>query len=179
MLTYPSIIIIAGNGKKVGKTHFASILIRHFSKFFPLAAVKICPHFHEQDSDTVYLVKNERFEIIRETRIDRNKDSSKLLAAGATLAFYLQVEDVNLPEAFEALQQFIPENMPVVYESASLRRLVIPALFFIVTSQEKKDIIPPLQGLRGLEDRWITNSAGSFNCNPSEIQFSGNKWSLI
>ena len=75
-------ILIAGNGRNVGKTTFATEVIRHLSKSNTVIGIKISPHIHGINEGLVVIHKTNDFVVVEE-RGHNKKDSSLLLQAGA------------------------------------------------------------------------------------------------
>lgn len=138
----PNLLLIAGTGNKAGKTTLACRIIEQFSKS-GIISVKITPHFHETTPGLIVLVDKQGYSIYEETDNGINKDTSRMLKAGAARVFFAKVTDNNLTEAFSDIMEFIPEGTPVVCESPALRYFVNPGLFVIMQSDEannNKDI---------------------------------------
>lgn len=125
----PNLLLLAGNGRNVGKTFLACKIIRHFSQKEEVVGLKISSHFHAfNESDLIF--KNDRFIITDEKQIN-TKDSSLMLQAGAKRVFFVMVEKENLEEAFEYLKNQLSEKT-VICESGGLHEFVIPGLFLFV-----------------------------------------------
>jgi hypothetical protein len=136
MLHIPRLVIVAGTGRKVGKTTVACRIIKSFSKS-NITAVKISSHFHEPQEHLKLIHRNSDYVIWEELSSQGSKDSSQMLAAGATRSFYIQAEkDASVP-AFEKLIDLLPYSGPVVCESPSLARGVMPGALIIVSGDEE------------------------------------------
>lgn len=138
MLHIPRLVIVAGTGRKVGKTTVACRIIESFSKS-NITAVKISSHFHKPQEHLKLISRNSDYIIWEELSSNENKDSSRMLAAGATRSFYIQAEkDASVP-AFEKLIDLLPYSGPIVCESPSLAKGVMPGALIIVSG----DVSPP------------------------------------
>jgi hypothetical protein len=83
-----------------------------------------------------------KFEIFREYSTEREKDSSRMLKAGASMVLYIQVRAGFSGEAFQHCLKYIPDNSPVICENGNLAHYVDPGLkIFIHGKAGKKE--PP------------------------------------
>ncbi len=127
MMKLKSWLIISGTGRNCGKTTLACSVVGQFRDLNPVA-VKISPHFHELDEEEDILLRTQDFVLIREHRIT-DKDSSRMLQAGAVESYYIQTADKAVPEVLSELVKRIGSDRPVICESGGLRRVVEPGLF--------------------------------------------------
>lgn len=129
---HPEFIIITGSGKKVGKTHLAAALIRHFSPIVPVTGLKISPHHHDSLGRVELLTKEDPFRIFRELDV-HGKNSGMYLRAGAAESYFMETEDAFLLPAF----RFFLENCnlsghPVICESGALGRHIQPGILIYI-----------------------------------------------
>lgn len=140
MKHYPNIILIAGNGRNVGKTLLSCRIIKHLKEANDVYAVKISSHFHELDQQALIINETEDFSIVKETLITK-KDSSRMLGAGATAVYYVQCKNNNLLKMFEQLLTHLPIDKPVIIESGGLYNYIDPQTLYYIkgddTSKEK------------------------------------------
>lgn len=134
-LKLPNMLLVAGNGRNVGKTWFSCRAIKHLAKSTKVSAIKISAHFHPFN-EIELIAKNERFVIIEEKQIN-TKDSSLMLQAGAQKVYFIMAAQENLNEAFSQLQALLP-NHAIVCESGGLHQMLTPGLFFFINQKEKK-----------------------------------------
>jgi hypothetical protein len=132
---YNNVLIIAGTGRESGKTTIACLIIETFRHLKPVA-VKISPHFHEATDGLINWHIDENFNIYRETSLIGYKDTTRMLNAGAADAYYVQAYDKNVIEAFRLVIRNIPEDIPVICESPSLAKYIIPGVLFIADNKE-------------------------------------------
>ena len=171
-IDYPNLLLIAGNGRNVGKTYFACRVIEMLSETSPVTGLKITSHIHEHNSDDV-LIKDKHYVILQEKQIT-GKDSSLMLQAGAKQVLFVMVEPKYLPEAFEKLSAYLPET-PIVCESGGLHDIVRPGLFFFI--QLKKTPIRKAQHL--IHNPIIVQNDGeNLTFDYTKIQLNNNKFSL-
>ncbi|WP_423128219.1 hypothetical protein [Gaoshiqia sp. Z1-71] len=130
MKYYPNILLIAGAGRNVGKTMLACEIISHLSMSADVTAIKISSHFHPVEDGQKVIANTKNYHIIEEN-LHTEKDSSRMLRAGAKKAFYIQAKENNLQDAWDILSAEITD-CPVVCESGALHKLIKPGLFFFV-----------------------------------------------
>lgn len=173
MLSLPQLLIISGNGQKVGKTTLACRLINSFATKCDITAIKISPHFHSFGYDLPAIAKNEEYHIFQEIFDAKTKDSSKFLKAGARKVYLIFTEKDALANAFSELLKVLPEKKPIICESGGLAHIVKPGLHLHVKGAGKteKDVDKP----NDLE--W--NSDGvSFDFPLHKIQWDTDHWRL-
>lgn len=135
MVQIPQLLLIAGNGRNVGKTTLACKIIRRFAGETDVTGLKITPHFHPViEADVVY--KTDNFVIVNEKQIS-SKDSSLMLQAGAKQVFFVMAKREFFHEAVEKLLQLLPKNL-IVCESGGLHDWVTPGLFFMVKHKNEE-----------------------------------------
>ncbi len=132
---FPNILLVAGDGRNVGKTYWCCRCIEHLSSKSEVVGVKISPHFHYYDANNL-IVKTDDYVIIRETNIN-NKDSSLMLQAGAGKVYFVMCKRDKIGEAFESLKSLF-DNKVVVVESGGLHKVISPGLFFYIIDKGKK-----------------------------------------
>ncbi|MBK3519280.1 hypothetical protein [Carboxylicivirga marina] len=142
MKNYPNIILIAGNGRNVGKTLLSCRIINHLASLTEVYAVKISSHFHELDKQAQIIIRTKDYCIVKET-LKTRKDSSRMLDAGATDVYYVQCKNENLSQMFEHLQGFLPNDKPIVIESGGLYNYIVPHVLYYIKGEDslKKHVI--------------------------------------
>jgi hypothetical protein len=96
-----------------------------------------------------------------------------MLQAGARESLYLQCEDHAVPEAFEKLLNFLPEDAPVVCESGSLAKSIQPGLHLFLGNGNKNS------KHQESADRLVYFNSEVFDLNIDQIKFDGNTWKLL
>lgn len=134
MPNIPNLLIIAGSGTKSGKTTMACKLIEQFREF-SITAIKITPHFHDTTPGLKVVCKEPEYEIYEETDSDSNKDTSRMLHAGASKVYFAKVYDDKLLLVFNKIKELIPARTPIICESPALAYYVTPGVFIIMTSE--------------------------------------------
>lgn len=132
-------LIVAGTGRKAGKTTIACRIIGDFIAK-GLMAIKISSHFHDPQEHLNLIYREKDYTIWEEMSSTSGKDSSRFLAAGALRSFYIQAEKGASAPAFFRLLEIIPDNSPIVCESPSLAREVIPGVLIVISGGSSPDI---------------------------------------
>lgn len=171
-IDYPNLLLIAGNGRNVGKTYFACRVIESLSKQSPVTGLKITSHIHENNGNDV-LEKDKHYVILQERQIT-GKDSSLMLQAGAEQVFFVMAEPEYLSEAFEKLSAYLPES-PIVCESGGLHGIINPGLFFFIQFTGT-----PIKKSHHLIHNPIIvhNDGENLTFDYTKIQLNNNKFSL-
>ncbi len=133
----PNMVLIAGDGRNVGKTTFAIKIIRHLSKRKGVIGIKVSPHIHNLNDDLKLIYRTPDFMVAEETARSM-KDSSLLLQAGAEKVYFIMAKDEFLEQAFSIIASRLDHDI-VVAESGGLIELITPGIFFFV--RKKNDQI--------------------------------------
>ena len=129
MHTLDGMLMIGSAGSNVGKTELACTLLGRFSKSCDVIGIKVttirdkegqCPRGGEgcgvcSSLEGVY-------SIVEEFDSSSEKDTARLLAAGASRVFWLRVREEHLLEGITALLDVIGHNVVSICESNSLRQ---------------------------------------------------------
>ncbi len=145
---------MGGTGRDTGKTTLVEKLLLKFSLQEPLTAVKVSNIKPENRSFHGHNVERSSVKVLcqKEWRTDGNKDSMRFLKAGAQTSWFIQTEDVFLPETFPKIQAVLEESPWVVCESNSLRNFVKPGLFIMVKGKSDTFGKKNVRGLLQLAD---------------------------
>ena len=149
---YPNILTVSGTGRKVGKTTLACSLIKRMSNHEKVIGIKISPHFHEVDYHSSLTEKPQSFAVYEEDRIDRGKDSSYMLAAGADKVYYVQTHDEYLGEVWGFLSGVLEKDAPVIIESGRIHNLVRPGISLLLTIQDEYGQTLKMEKITGQSD---------------------------
>ena len=174
----PHVLMIAGTGRNVGKTTLACRLITQTAKKFAVTAVKISPHMHQQEEPGEVLAETNDYLLLRERGSNSTKDSGRMLAAGATEVFYLQLRHRNLTTEFLKFLQHLPSSQPVIIESGALLELAQPGLFVLVKNKNGPAEKPGLDSLGHPPDVVLNFENNEFDFDPGRISFTGEKWMI-
>jgi hypothetical protein len=133
--TLKNLIIVAGAGRNVGKTELACRLIRKFSTRTDIYALKVSAiHPDEGIFHGDHTNLESGIDLVEETRIGLEKDTSRMLQAGATRVFYLQGDDRRIRAGYLRFQSLVPADAAIVCESSSLWKYVQPGLLLLLRS---------------------------------------------
>ena len=178
-----NILLIAGGGRNVGKTHLGCHVISTLAQqgILPVA-IKVSGHFHQPGVNIKSIVKDEGLFIGEELNINSNKDSSRFLQAGAKRSYYVQLSQNHLIRLVEFIKNSFSGDQPIIFESAGLGELVKPGIaFFVIKNNiEKKcswkfkyfkingfepDNIPEWPVVKWINSGWLIESG-------SQMQYS-------
>lgn len=179
--SYPNILLIGANARNAGKTTLACRIIQEHSKRVQLIGLKVTRFrsgeeaFHgDHGKETV-----ERWTIEEEKGDHPEKDTFRLLEAGAERVFYLKCNETYFREAFEAFMATLDINSLVVCESRSLRRLIKPGIFILMLRESGN--AKESAGIEQLAD--ILCRKGNDNSEleriANRVRIVDNTWSLV
>jgi len=169
-----NIIIVSGTGQNVGKTTFVCLLINKF-KQNNIIGLKVSPHFHPLRNSDIVIEQNVNFQIILETETLTNKDSARMLKAGAAKVFYIQCTDDYLTSALQLLKNET-DNYAVIIESGAFKKYYEPGLSFLTDFEIMRKKMP----VTASEHEIIVNFNGNtFDFNINRILFSNKNWQII
>ncbi len=172
------LILIAGTGRNVGKTTLACELIEQISKHEDVIGLKISPHIHTQNKNTELLLETDQYSIFHESDKQTNKDSSRMLKAGAKKVFYIQSEDERIGEAFQKLNEVIDDHIPIVCESGGLRNFVIPSAFLICNKKGNTVFKEKHHAIIPKADKILQFDELGFDYDISRICFKNGTWEV-
>jgi hypothetical protein len=172
MKSIPELIIIAGTGRNSGKTTLACKLISRFADL-EISSVKISPHIHNQTEGSSLLHSAAGYTIHTEISIAGDKDSSRMLGAGAKRSYYIFATDKSIEKAFNWLLENRECSGPIICESPALRRFFNPGLFIIADS----DIVIDRKDLSSISDSSdITIQMEDSYYQINRILFGNGRW---
>jgi len=134
MISVPEMIMIGGNSRNSGKTTLACNCITQLSikqEVIGLKVTSIRPgeadlHGNHNDNFTG------EFSIFEELNQQSQKDTAKMLKAGASHVYYICVEEKFTEKAILHFMSRYINKQVIVCESRSLRRIIDPGLFLIM-----------------------------------------------
>lgn len=168
-------LIVSGNGRNTGKTSFVCKLIESVSKLQPITAIKISPHFHADDK-TAVLIKEKHFIIRKENNLAGKKDTARMIRAGASQVYYLEVLDNHLSEAFNALINITDLSGPVICESGGLRKIIEPSMFILLNRDDGRETKAGFINLSPLADKIVLFDGNEFDFLPENFLFENGRW---
>jgi len=179
-------LMIGSAGANAGKTELACAVLRKFSRLDQaIVGIKVttinekdgqCPRGGEgcgacSSLDGVYL-------ITEETDPDSGKDTSRLLAAGASRVYWLRILRKHIDEGFAALLDVLGPDAISICESNSLRHVVEPGLFLVAVRKDARTWKPSAMEVRKFADRIIVSDGSSFDLDIDRIKLKNSRWLL-
>ena len=174
----PQLLLIAGTGRNTGKTTLACTIIRNISRYQPVVAIKITPHFHANSNLDKMIINRNGLVIAEEKQANTEKDSSRMMRAGAETVFFVMANDEQLAEAIRIILDQNTKNLPIVCESGGLRHHIEPGLFLMMNRSDQTEYKPETIVLKAVADHWITFNGSEIDFNPETITYSANKWQI-
>ncbi len=180
-----AMLMIGSAGANAGKTELACALIKRFGRGCNIVGIKVtaikardgqCPRGGQGCGVCSSLDGD--FCITEETNPCSQKDTSRLLAAGARRVFWLRVMKTHLKEALTALLEVIGPGAVLICESNSLRRVVRPGLFLMVKHTDQKTLKNSAQTVAGFIDRTVVSDGERFDLDLDGILLVNGKWRL-
>ena len=178
-------LMIGSTGTNVGKTELACAILRRLGAHNDIAAVKVtaidkkdgqCPRGGDGCGACSSLQGD--FCITEETNGHSDKDTSRLLAAGASRVYWLRALKTHLDAAASALVETLGANTTCICESNSLRGVIDPGLFFLARRKSTTAWKQSAQEVQKYADRIVTAREGSFDLDLDRIVLAGGKWKL-
>ena len=183
MLKLDGMLMIGSAGRNAGKTVLACAAIKKFCKSTNITGIKVttikakdgkCPRGGRGCGVCSSLDGD--FCITEELKRNSSKDTSRLLAAGASRVFWLRVMRSHLEQGLTALLSIMGSDAISVCESNSLRHVVEPGLFLMVTSPNLKRWKGSAQDVRRYVDKVVVSDGSSFDFDIDEIKLTQHRW---
>ncbi|NTW23902.1 MAG: hypothetical protein HGA37_04305 [Lentimicrobium sp.] len=178
----PNLIIIGGSSRNVGKTSLALRLIEKYADNATITGLKVTSMRPGEESyhGSHNVPTPEDYSIVEETNIESNKDTARMLKAGAKKVYYIETPDSLLKQALNSLMTMHQNGNPIVCESRSLRSAVIPGLFILLKHYDPNQIKPGFNYYENMADLTFTIGQNTRNSTDlaNKIQWNGKKWLL-
>jgi hypothetical protein len=176
-------VMIGGNSRNTGKTTMACTLINKLSVTHEIIGLKVTSirpgeqgfhgnHEEESEMDTY---------IYEELNSESNKDTSKMLRAGAKRVYYIRlVPDSGEKPILHFLSRYI-NNQVIVCESRSLRNLVTPGFFLMMMKSPNDGTEKDVSAYISIADKvfYEGNDFVRVNEFASSLQFEKGKFKQI
>lgn len=173
MIIYDPMIMIGATGRNIGKTEFAISLIEHLCKDRPVIGLKVttvreregvCPRGGQGCG--VCSSFEGHYLLTREATGPDNKDTTKMLNAGAREVFWLRVHHEYLTEGINDFLKTMEAygNPTVICESNSLRTVVEPGQFIIIKGKDDQVIKPSCREVLCFPHEVVVFDDGDFTC---------------
>jgi molybdopterin-guanine dinucleotide biosynthesis protein A len=163
----PTMILVGATARDLGKTALAGRLIEALRPGAKVVGVKVttvrdkgakCPRGGDGCGACSSLTGS--YEIREETDPGGDKDTSRLLKAGAARVFWLMARREALAEGLDALMARIDRDAVIVAESNSLRQVVAPGLFLMLKGQERDRVKPTAREVMPFVDISVPSVGG-------------------
>jgi hypothetical protein len=175
---YPNVLLIAGTGRKVGKTTLACSIIKKLAAEMELSAIKITPHFHSGTKSLRIVFDSGHFSLYEEMDPFTGKDSSKMLQSGASKVFYIETLDQHLFQAFNELVSLLSMNGPMICESPALIQHIQPGFFIILENRLVKHPKKEIYQYIDQADLVLNYHDHNYDEVATRISFKSNQWKL-
>ena len=125
----------------------------------------------------ICLFSNSNYKIYEETQVSSDKDTARMLSAGASRVFFIEAEDAFIYEAFQSVLTLFQLKTPVICESGGLRNYMKPAIFILLHTKgtEAKEKSKPLFEKA---DLLLESEMGNFQIPENIVTFENQKWQL-
>ena len=201
--------MVGAMGRGAGKTKFACSLISKFSSRYNIIGIKVtaieeadsgCPRGGQGCGSCSSL--NGYYDITEETDSQDDKDTARMLAAGAGRVFWLKALKAHLEEGITALidiigndvavsscvvrdaccgkgkAQYAIRNTIIVCESNSLRSVVEPGLFVMIKDNGGQNCKPSAEDVIRYADRVVSFDGNEFDIDLSGVSIVSGKWAM-
>ena len=175
---YPNILSVSGEGKNVGKTLLACDIIAKFSRMIPVTGIKITPHFHKDTGSAELVSSAEGVEIYKETDFNGPKDTSRMMAAGANEAYFVQFSNDRIIETLKLMEKVVLPGSLMVCESGTLPATVRPGISLFVRQLNCQSGKCGYKQPPPETDRVVNYSVNSFDIDLNSISISNGAWKI-
>jgi len=164
----PTMILVGSTARNLGRTALAGRLIEALRSRENVIGVKVttirdkgekCPRGPDGCGTCSFPTGN--YEIREERDPDGDKDTARLLKAGAARVFWLKVMRDALAEGLDALMTRIDRDAVIVAESNSLRQVVAPNLFLMLKGPDRDPVKPAAREVMSFVDITVPSAGGS------------------
>jgi molybdopterin-guanine dinucleotide biosynthesis protein A len=191
MIKKDNIALIGAADRNVGKTEFACNLISKYSNNHKVIGIKVttvkevngkCPRGGEGCGVCSSL--QGEYSITEEANFESQKDTSRMLRAGADRVYWLRVLATGLENGFkEVLAKIHKENgddLCIVCESNSLRKVFKPGIFFVLNRIGNKKVKQSCQEVKHYADQFINliSIQEGFDTDINDFSFADNSWHI-
>ncbi|MBN1852180.1 MAG: molybdenum cofactor guanylyltransferase [Pirellulales bacterium] len=187
LISCPNILLIGSADRNLGKTEFVCELIRRHIATHPVIGVKItsirerngcCPRGGQgcglcNALEGDYLITEE---ILTGKNEDEDKDTARMLRAGASQVFWLKVLHEHLESGVKALLARLPQDALIVCESNSARAVLEPGLFLVVRQAGSNAMKSSLKAVVEHADRLLDFDGQGWDFEPCRITVANGRW---
>jgi hypothetical protein len=184
LIQFPNFLLVGGTGRNSGKTEFASSVIRFVKDIHPVVGLKVTTFKEgdekchgQRDAHTAARYFPTGYQITEEKQAGPDKDTSRMLQAGAGRVYWLRARRECLSEGLDEVLRMVEPGELVICESNSLRHILKPDLFLVIRDQSP-EIKPTCLEVMGMADVIVTSDGKSFIPPPEAVAYSGGRWTI-
>lgn len=180
MISVPEMVLIGGNSRNSGKTTMACSIIKKLSidhEVIGLKVTSVKPGEEELHGNHNEDLKD-GFTILEEKNSGSQKDTAKMLEAGATHVYYICVEENFTKQAILHFLLSYATGQLIVCESRSLRNIINPGLFLIMMRLQVNTKSKDMSEFLGLADKilYFDESLVGINQFSDNLKFNNRKF---
>lgn len=175
-------IIVGATGRHTGKTEYACRIIENCRHLNIVGLKVVCFDPTDMachgDNQCATLISglNKPFLITEELDKTSDKDTARMLKAGARRSFIMHVMKDSLGEAFDEFSKLPNADALIVAESNSLRLAVEPALFVVIRRPEDNTIKNTCASVLDYADLLIDFNNNQWSHEPQRVFVKNNRW---
>jgi len=179
MFYFKKLLLIGATSRNSGKTELASTIIKKFCKKNKIIGLKISTYhpmdeeFHGNSSSPL----PDKFIIIKESE-NSNKDTARMLKAGASEVYWIRTKFEHTSEAIAEFLKLIEKTSYIICESNSLRKFVKPDIFIMINNNINIEKKSSTEVMGKVDINIISNGKKFINFDFSIIEIINGKWSL-
>jgi len=177
MIRFEKLLMIGATSRNSGKTELATSFIKKFSKKNKIIGLKVSTYhtndsqFHGQQS----MPLSENYIITIENE-SSDKDTARMLKAGASEVYWLRTKSEYINEAINEFIKLIDKTSYVVCESNSLRKFIKPDIFIMIHNNQKSNKDSAIEVMKLADIKIISNGEKFINFDISRIDIKNEKW---
>lgn len=187
MNAWPSMLLLGSASRNCGKTHFACRLIESWAPRRRILGLKVtvirdeeqgsgCPRGGEGCGVCGSL--GAPYELAEELLGGDDKDTRRMLAAGAHQVWWLRAHRLALEEGIRALRSRLDPTLPLICESNSLRLALEPGLFLMIQNPLCPAVKATARAVLGLADRIVLSDGSRHDLDVARLRFQAGRWQL-
>ena len=181
----PEMLLIGAAHRQAGKTEFACRVIGRLAPQRPIIGIKVTSVDRDDPSSGPQAAAGDdravplpAYSIDEERRLTGDKDTSRMLRAGAVQVLWLRVGRPHLAAGVGEVLQRVPAGALIVCESNAVREVVEPGLFLVVRRLDDPNCKPSYARVVDRADRVITFLGDGWDLAPERVTVAGNRWGL-
>jgi len=181
----PEMLLIGAAHRHAGKTEFACRVIGRLAPQRPIIGIKVTSVDRDDPSSGPQAAAGDgravplpAYRIDEERRLTGDKDTSRMLRAGAAQVLWLRVDRRQLAAGVAEVLQRVPAGALIVCESNAVREVVEPGLFLVVRRLDDPTCKPSYARVVDRADRVITFLGDGWDLAPERVTVAGNRWGL-